>query len=199
LGVVVLHRQQSLATQPSAGQILASLVVSCSHGVLQVNFAQVVGVVVGTGVVVAIKQQFLLSQPPLGFLPTLSVRHSFFALVLSAVHPGRGHTYDDSQVGCTTGGGFGVVVAHAQQSFEVQPPGGQVRRDQMTLFSQGFLHLPASWNCLQVVGVVVTISVVVVSLQQTLRVHPPAGQFVLVLVASAVHQVGHVYVAQVGL
>jgi len=87
-GVVVLHKQQSLATHPSAGQILVSLVASCSHGVLQVNFAQVVGVVVGTGVVVAIKQQFLLSQPPLGFLPTLSVRHSVFALVVSAVHPG---------------------------------------------------------------------------------------------------------------
>jgi len=87
-GVVVLHRQQSLATQPAGGQTLPSLVVSCSHGVLHANFAQVVGVVVGTGVVVAIKQQFLLSQPPLGFLPALSVRHSVFALVASAVHPG---------------------------------------------------------------------------------------------------------------
>lgn len=87
-GVVVLHKQQSLATQPGAGQTLPSLVLSCSHGVLHANFAQVVGVVVGTGVVVTIKQQFLLSQPPFGFLPTLSVRHCFFAWVLSATHPG---------------------------------------------------------------------------------------------------------------
>jgi len=92
-----------------------------------------------------------------------------------------------------------VVVAHAQQSFGVQPPAGQTRITQMGLFSQGFLHLPSSWNCLHVVGVVVTMRVVVVSLQQTLRLHPPAGHFNVALVASAVHQVGHVYVAQVGL
>jgi hypothetical protein len=194
---VVLHKQQSFDVHPGAAQTLASLVVSFSQGVVQVNFAQVVGVVVGTGVVVIIRQQSLLSQPPFGLVPTLSLRHSLFAWVLSGVHPGAGHVYD-AQVGYTMGGGFGVVVAHAQQSFAVQPAAGQTCPPQIALISQGFVHFPASWNILQVVGVVVTIRVVVVSWQQSVRLHPPAGHLNEVLVASASHQVGHVYVAQVG-
>lgn len=144
-GVVVLHLQQSFALHPPAGQTLVVRIPPLSQGDTHTNLAQVVGVVVGMGVVVAIKQQSLLSQPPFNvpWFWTVKWRHSFFAWSLSGVHPGAGHGYN-AQVRYTTGGGAGVVVPHAQQSFKVQPPAGQTCPTQMALISQGVFFIFAA-------------------------------------------------------